>query len=80
MNMTQEMLEIMIGKHLDGEIAPSEQRLLEAELERSRSILAELNIVHEAGLGELARALEDLRSRAAELERELLQLPSGAAD
>ena len=50
MNMTQEMLEIMMGKHLDGEITPSEQRLLEAELDRNpqaRELLGQLRQMHE---------------------------------
>ena len=50
MNMTQEMLEIMMGKYLDGEIAPSEQRLLEAELDRNpqaRELLAQSREMHE---------------------------------
>jgi len=34
MEMTDEMLEVLIGKYLDGEITPSEQRLLEAKLDR----------------------------------------------
>ena len=48
--MTQEMLEIMIGKCLDGEITPSEQRLLEAELDRdpqAKELLAQLQEMHE---------------------------------
>ena len=32
MNMTQEMLEILIGKYLDGEITPSEQQILQKRL------------------------------------------------
>jgi hypothetical protein len=50
MNMTQEMLEIMIGKHIDGEITPSEQRLLEAELDQdpqAKELLAQLQEMHE---------------------------------
>ena len=50
MKMTQETLEIMIGKLLDGEITPSEQRLLEAELERdpqARELLEQLKELHE---------------------------------
>ena len=50
MNMTQEMLEIMMGKHLDGEITPSEQRLLEAELDRdpqAKELLEQLREMHE---------------------------------
>jgi hypothetical protein len=53
---------------------------LEDELERSRGILVDLRRAHDAGLGELGRVLEDLRSRAAVLERELLQLSQGGAD
>lgn len=33
MNITQEMLEILVGKYLDGEITPSEQQILQKELE-----------------------------------------------
>ncbi len=33
--MTDEMLEILIGKYLDSEITPSEQRLLEAQLDEN---------------------------------------------
>ncbi len=50
MKMTQEMLEIMIGKHLDGEITPSEQRLLEAELDKdpqAKELLGQLQEMHE---------------------------------
>ncbi|MHC4118894.1 MAG: anti-sigma factor family protein [Planctomycetota bacterium] len=50
MNMTQEMLEIMIGKYLDGEITPSEQRLLEAQLDkdpRAKELLEQLQQMHQ---------------------------------
>ena len=50
MSMAQEMLEIMMGKHLDGEITPSEQRLLEAELDRNpqaKELLGQLREMHE---------------------------------
>ncbi|MBL7184758.1 MAG: hypothetical protein ISS70_00405 [Phycisphaerae bacterium] len=50
MNMTQEMLEIMIGKYLDGEITPGEQRPLEAELDRdpqAKELLGQLQQMHE---------------------------------
>jgi hypothetical protein len=33
MNMTEEMLEILIGKYLDGEITPSEQQILQKRLD-----------------------------------------------
>jgi len=48
--MTQEMLEIMIGKYVDGEITPSEQRLLEAELDKdpqAKELLGQLQEMHE---------------------------------
>jgi len=35
MNMTQEMLEILIGKYLDGEITPSEQQILQKRLDNN---------------------------------------------
>lgn len=54
MNMTQEMLEILIGKRLDGEITPTEQRMLEAELDK------------DAQTKELLRQLEDLHKRSSE--------------
>lgn len=50
MNMNQETLEILIGKYLDGEITPSEQRILEAELDRdprAKELLADLRDLHE---------------------------------
>jgi len=45
MNITQQMLEILIGKYLDGEITPSEQDLLDAALEedsQARELLEQL--------------------------------------
>ncbi|UCD00027.1 MAG: hypothetical protein JSW66_09115 [Phycisphaerales bacterium] len=48
--MNQEILEILIGKHLDGEITPGEQRILEVELKRdprAEELLAELRDLHE---------------------------------
>jgi anti-sigma-K factor RskA len=51
MNMTQEMLEILIGKYLDGEITPSEQRMLEAALEKdsqARELLEQLQDLHQS--------------------------------
>jgi len=45
MNITQQTLEILIGKYLDGEITPSEQDLLDAALEedsQARELLEQL--------------------------------------
>lgn len=49
--MTQEMLEILIGKYLDGEITPSEQDLLEAALEEdppAKELLEQLQDLHQS--------------------------------
>jgi len=48
--MTEEMLEIMMGKFLDGEITPGEQRLLDAELDKNaqaKELLGQLQQMHE---------------------------------
>jgi len=48
--MNQEILEIVIGKHLDGEITPGEQRILDVELDRdprAAELLGELRDLHE---------------------------------
>ena len=48
--MNQEILEILIGKHLDGEITTGEQRILDVELQRDRraaELLAELKELHD---------------------------------
>ena len=55
MSMTEEILEVLIGKYLDGEITPSEQRMLEAELDRN------------PGAEELLRQFQDLNERSAEV-------------
>jgi len=50
MNMTQEMLEILIGKFLDGEITPSEQQILQTELDgnpQAKELLQQLQDLHE---------------------------------
>jgi len=50
MNMTQEMLEILIGKYLDGEITPSEQKILQTELDKNpqaKELLQQLQDLHE---------------------------------
>lgn len=49
MNMTQKMLEILIGKYLDGEITPGEQHLLDTALEedsQARELFEQLQDLH----------------------------------
>ena len=74
MTMNQEMLEILIGKYLDSEITPSEQRLLEAELDRdpqAKELLRRLQDLHESSSAVMAselageeRAAEDIFEKA----------------
>jgi anti-sigma factor RsiW len=48
--MNQEMLEILIGKYLDGEITPSEQRILEEKLNadpQAEELLKQFQNLHE---------------------------------
>lgn len=48
--MNEDMLEIMIGKYLDGQITPNEKRLLEAELDnnlQSRELFEQLQDLHQ---------------------------------
>jgi hypothetical protein len=50
MKMTQETLEILIGKHLDGEITPSEQQILQKRLDNdphARELLEQLQALNE---------------------------------
>lgn len=50
MSMTDDRLEMLIGKLLDGEISPAEQQLLERELERNgpaRELLEQMRVLHE---------------------------------
>ena len=72
--MTQEMLEILIGKVLDSEITPSEQQLLDGELEhnpQARELLRQLQDLHEASseviaseIAQQGRAAEDIFEKA----------------
>lgn len=50
MNMNQELLEILIGKYLDGEITPSEQHILEDQLNadpQAEELLRQFQNLHE---------------------------------
>jgi len=49
--MTEEMLEILIGKYLDGEITPTEQRMLEQTLQKNsqaKELFEQLQDLHRA--------------------------------
>ncbi|MFC1780654.1 hypothetical protein ACFLZ8_00130 [Planctomycetota bacterium] len=55
MSMSKQMFEILVGKYLDGEITPSEQRILESHLNKepeSEKLLRRLYDLHE-GCGDL---------------------------
>ena len=70
MNMTQEMLEILIGKYLDGEITPSEQHMLQAELERNtqaKELLEQLQDLHERSSEAVASAVIGTGKEAGEI-------------
>ena len=52
MSMIDDRLEILIGKFIDGEISPAEQRWLDAELQRNedaRELLEQLRMLSECG-------------------------------
>jgi hypothetical protein len=52
MSAAEDRLEILMGKLLDGEISPAEQRVLDQELERdgrARELLEQLRELHECG-------------------------------
>ena len=50
MNITDDTIEILIGKYIDGEITPSEQRMLDGAMKKDagvRELLAQLEQLHE---------------------------------
>lgn len=70
MNMTQEMLEILIGKYLDGEITPSEQHILQTELERdpqAKELLQQLQDLHERSCEAVASEIIEQGKEAGEI-------------
>ena len=72
--MKDETLEILIGKYLDGEITPSQQRMLEAHLEsnpQAKELFEQLQALHEqsreavaSGIIEQGKTAEQIISRA----------------
>jgi anti-sigma factor RsiW len=54
MSVTDDRLEILIGKSLDGELSPQERRLLESELEQNRyakELFEQMRVLHECSCG-----------------------------
>jgi hypothetical protein len=78
--MTQEMLEILIGKYLDSEITPSEQRMLEAELERdpqAKELLRQLQHLHERSCEAVTSAISEPGRTAEDVFEQAWQQQSG---
>jgi len=70
MNMTQEMLEILIGKYLDGEITPSEQQILQTELDcnpKAKELLEQLQDLHERSCEAVASEITGAGKEAGEI-------------
>ena len=68
--MKEDMLEIMIGKYLDGQITPSEQRVLEAELDsnfEAKELLAQLQDLHQLSCELVASEILDRGENADEI-------------
>lgn len=60
MSIADDRLEILMGKLLDGEISPAEQRLLDSELEhnaQAQDLLEQLRTLHECGRNAVAGAV-----------------------
>ena len=58
--MNEEMIELLIGKFIDSEITPAEQRLLDAELlrnPRTRRLLEEFQMMGDQAKGILGQEL-----------------------
>ena len=72
--MTDQMLEILMGKHIDGEITPAEQRIMDEALETdsaARELFEQLQDLHEsacqviaAEIGERAKPTEEIFDQA----------------
>lgn len=68
--MTDKMLEILIGKHLDSEITPSEQRLLDAQLAENpdaRQLLEQFHQLRELACATLTTQVNDKAQPAADI-------------
>lgn len=70
MNITQETLEILIGKHLDGEITPGEQDLLDAALEedsQARELFEQLQQLNQSSRQVVASEILESGKQADEI-------------
>jgi len=70
MNITQQTLEILIGKYLDGEITPGEQDLLDAALEedsQARELLEQLQQLNQNSRQVLASEILESGKQADEI-------------
>ena len=76
MNMTQEMLEILIGKYLDGEITPSEQQILQTELDsnpQAKELLQQLQDLHERSRQAVTSEILEAGKEAGEILKQAWQ-------
>lgn len=79
MNMTQEMLEILIGKYLDGEITPSEQQILQTELDSNstaKKLLEQFQDLHERSCEVVASEITGRGKEAGEIFEQAWQRQS----
>lgn len=70
MNITDETLEILIGKYIDGEITPSEQGMLDGAMEKDakvKELLEQLTELHEAGAEAVGSQVVDKGKPAEEI-------------
>jgi len=68
--MNEDMLEIMIGKYLDGQITHSEQQVLEAELDnnfRAKEFLQQMQDLHQCSREVIASEVLDRGKNAEEI-------------
>jgi len=68
--MTEEMLEILIGKYLDGEITPTEQRMLDETLQKNsqaKELFEQLQDLHRASCEAIDSEILDRGETAEEI-------------
>ena len=78
--MTDQMLEILIGKHIDGEITPAEQRILKAALEEdhsARELFEQLQDLNESARQVVAAEISERATTAEEIFERAWQQQTG---